>query len=753
MTSQIFVAYFMTSQAALGLLVGALLWSAAPGDQPRYARQWALAWGGSGIAALLGLCSFFLVYHESAVGRLVLGSLASGTALCSAALLILGALTLKGRSPSRRSITVLLMAAALVGVASILVTLLPGLDARHRYWLRVSFREFVLGVGFLSVALTLLRSAPAGSAAARRIFVTATALLGLVKMVGSTWGGVASDLGGSPYPFISSGVELVATVLAAVAVLGWHLAKSRDAVVAAEASARDRVRESEGHFLQLLQGGSDIIAVLGSEGTFSFVSPAAQAQLGWAPHQLVGRVPGEWVHPDDFADIDRKVRTLYLTEGEFSSTFRFRHAEGSWRTIEGLGRFARDPLGRPLVVVNARDVTEREAMRAQLMQANKMESIGRLAGGVAHDFNNILTGILASAEMARESTPRGSPAMADLDEIRLGAVRAAALTRQLLTFARQDESRPSPIEVNGLVQELSTMLRRLVDEEVSLTIEPAEGALWANVDRTQLEQVLVNLVVNARDATSTGGNITIRTRRAAPLDDSTPEAVELEVLDDGRGMTPEVRRRIFEPFFTTKTRGKGTGLGLAVCYGIVTRHGGTIDVHSHEGIGTVFRVRFPALPEPPVATRDVASTSDGGVPGGRETVLLVEDDTAVREVTARALRRAGYAVHAASNGAEALARLDDLAPVLALVVSDVVMPAMDGAELGARVRQRLPHLPIVLTTGYPGTPERRQGIARLGATLLQKPYSIADLLGEVRRQLDATRRSTAITPDARSGRG
>ncbi len=518
-------------------------------------------------------------------------------------------------------------------------------------------------------------------------------------------------------------------------------------------AALAREKQSREHFLRLFEGGSDIIAVVDATGRFTFVSSAVREVLGWSESDLVGEHPVGFVHPEDAVDTEKMVRAAFENSpGRFMVSFRFRTKAGEWRTLEGAGRLERDLDGHGVVAITARDVTERETLRTQLMQRSKLESIGRLAGGVAHDFNNLLTSILASTEMAREALPEGHIAEADLLEVRAAGLRAAELTKQLLAFARRDVSRPRVLDLNVTVRGLASMLQRLLGERVTLSLELAAAPVQVNADRSQLEQVIVNLAVNARDAMPNGGRVTIRTGRHHGMRlDEPREWAMIAVEDSGVGMTEDVRKRIFEPFFTTKEAGRGTGLGLAMCYGIVTRHGGKIEVVSAPGDGTCMQVLLPELERAIADTEPLDPGNDRRAFAGSETLLLVEDDDRVRDVTARLLRRSGYVVHEASGGRAALEQLDVLADCISLVVSDVVMPDMDGTALADTLHQRFPDLPVILTTGYPGDALRRAKLERTETPVLRKPYESAELLGEVRRLLDGIpREGPVLRPDGGS---
>jgi two-component system, cell cycle sensor histidine kinase and response regulator CckA len=383
---------------------------------------------------------------------------------------------------------------------------------------------------------------------------------------------------------------------------------------------------------------------------------------------------------------------------------------------------------------------------ARLMHANRIQSIGRLAGGIAHDFNNLLTSILTSAELAREALPEEHGVTPDLEEIRRAGTRASELTRQLLAFARRDVSRPRVIAVNALVGNLATMLRRVLGETIALRMSLGTDLPLLYADSAQLEQVIVNLAVNARDAMPEGGELLLRTSRGVPsrhlAEDAVPFGVVLEVKDSGVGMAREVRERLFEPFFTTKNPGRGTGLGLATCHAIVVAHGGEIDVDSQPNEGTTFRVWLPATED--AEEGDVSpfgpSAPDTAPPSSR-TILLAEDDADVRTSTARALRRSGYQVIEADDGRVALELLEGREEALDLVIADVVMPRLGGLELVQQLQRRWPRLRALYVSGYPGDSTHVAEVHATGAHVLEKPYTPSILLFEVRLRLDAATRT------------
>ncbi|MEP7381205.1 MAG: ATP-binding protein [Gemmatimonadota bacterium] len=398
-----------------------------------------------------------------------------------------------------------------------------------------------------------------------------------------------------------------------------------------------------------------------------------------------------------------------------------------------------DAIGSPLP-------TDLAEFDARLMHANRMQSIGRLAGGIAHDFNNLLTSILTSAEMAQEALPAEHGVTPDLLEIRRAGTRASELTRQLLAFARRDVSRPRVVDANALVGNLATMLRRLLGETIVLKISLASELPLLLADPAQLEQVIVNLAVNARDAMVGGGDLQLRTSRGFPAGrgdaDDVKSGVVIEVQDSGIGMSAEVRERLFEPFFTTKHPGRGTGLGLATCHAIVVAHGGEIEVDSHPNVGSTFRVWLPATDEhdDPRAAGGLSSTR--AVAGGaQQSILVVEDDAAVRASTVRALRRAGYEVVEAADGEEALTLMASREVEVDLVVSDIVMPRMGGAAFVRALTQRWPRVRVLFVSGYPGDSPDVRAVEEMAIPVLEKPYTPSILLFEVRLLLDTARTS------------
>jgi nitrogen-specific signal transduction histidine kinase/ActR/RegA family two-component response regulator len=391
----------------------------------------------------------------------------------------------------------------------------------------------------------------------------------------------------------------------------------------------------------------------------------------------------------------------------------------------------------------AEDVTELRVLETLYRQSQRMDAVGRLAGGIAHDFNNLLTVIIASADLIMDGEGSAGEDGADVEEIRTAADRAAQLTRQLLSFSRQQVSNPDALDLTAVVAEVERMLRRLIGEDIRMAtrLEP-EGCI-VRADRSQLEQILLNLVVNARDAMPRGGDLVIETMTTM-LGERDPIAVRgrieggeyvvLSVRDTGSGIDPDHLDRIFEPFFSTKDQGKGTGLGLATVYGIVRRHGGHIDVNSEVGRGTRFRVFLPRLDDAPVVPNAVPEIRSLE---GAERVLVVEDENGVRRLVRRILESRGYSVITAVNGADAIEVAGREEGPIDLLLTDVVMPGMSGPEVAAYFARRRPSTKVLFFSGYTGDAISRHGVKGADIPLIQKPFSADDLVRAIRGILDS----------------
>ncbi|MFL5561822.1 MAG: ATP-binding protein [Gemmatimonadaceae bacterium] len=380
------------------------------------------------------------------------------------------------------------------------------------------------------------------------------------------------------------------------------------------------------------------------------------------------------------------------------------------------------------------EVSERKNLEEQFRQAQKMEAVGRLAGGIAHDFNNLLTVMSSSSELLLLDLPKDDRRRSDVEEIRRAAQRAAALTRQLLAFSRKQILQPTMLDLNAIVSEMEKMLRRVLGEDVAMETELDPELGFVRADHGQVEQVLMNLVVNARDAMPRGGKIVLRTRNVAQ-----PEGdplVGLEVIDEGVGIAPDAMPHIFEPFYTTKEQGKGTGLGLSTVYGIVKQSGGDVEVETTLGRGTTFRILLPRYREAPATRR--ASPAGVIASRSRATILLVEDEESVRALAMRILRREGYTVYVASNAAEAETVFASNGSEIALLVSDMVLPGTGGIDLAKRLRARRPALNVLLMSGYSDRDVGAFQNETDRVAFLQKPFTPDSLIGRVGELLGAT---------------
>ncbi|HEX5855033.1 MAG TPA: ATP-binding protein, partial [Thermoanaerobaculia bacterium] len=436
-------------------------------------------------------------------------------------------------------------------------------------------------------------------------------------------------------------------------------------------------------------------------------------------------------------------------ESPQTSVFRFRHANGTWRTMEGIGKLLPGE-GTPHIVINSRDVTERGALEEQLRQSQKMEAVGRLAGGIAHDFNNLLTVIGGYGELLLNAVPRGDPNREPLEEIVAAGERAASLTRQLLAFSRKQILMPELLDLNSIVAGMDKMLRRLIGEDVDFVTRLDTSAGRVRADPGQLEQVIMNLAVNARDAMPRGGKLTIETanadldevyaRRHAPV--ATGPYVMLAVSDTGVGMDAETQARIFEPFFTTKEKGKGTGLGLSTVFGIVNQSGGNVWVYSEPGKGTTFKIYLPRVEEAPMP-HETPSGLYSSVQG-TETILVVEDEVSIRTLARKVLESVGYRVVEAKSGPEALELVRRSGDPIHLLLTDLVMPEMAGTELASRLLESRPELRILYMSGYSDDAVVRHGLLDHRHHFLPKPFTPQVLLRKVREVLEAPEERPAV---------
>jgi len=508
-----------------------------------------------------------------------------------------------------------------------------------------------------------------------------------------------------------------------------------------------RATEAELRLLSAaLNAAADAVVITDREGIIAWVNPAFTAIAGYSTEEAVGRTPGDLVksgvHPPEFyKDLWHTILGGHVWRGEITNRRKGRQLYPEAQTITPV----KDARGEVThFVAIKRDLTVEKQLQAQFLQAQKMETVGQLAGGIAHDFNNLITAINGTADLASLGLREGDPLRTDFERIRKTGERAASLTRQLLAFSRKQFMAPEVLDLNAVVTDMQDMLQRLLGEDIELMVMPARPGGSVLVDRGQVEQVVMNLAVNARDAMPDGGALTIETDDVE-LDDSYAAThpsmhpgphVMLAVSDTGVGMDEATRPRIFEPFFTTKGPGKGTGLGLATVYGIVKQSGGSIWVYSETGKGTTFKIYLPRVEgvqptqQPPPKPTPTAVT-------GTETILIVEDEEFLRELAGRMLQMAGYTVLTASDGEEALQLLGRYDSPVHLVLTDVVMPGISGRELATRLATSHASVKVLYTSGYTDDVILRHGLLDRTTHFLSKPYSMDDLTRKVREALDA----------------
>ena len=515
--------------------------------------------------------------------------------------------------------------------------------------------------------------------------------------------------------------------------------------------AEEALRQSEARLGGIVDIAGDAIISVDESQHIQLFNRAAETIFGYATEEVIGQpldilLPSRFVeahgqHIREFAQSSDTARQM----GEPLEIFG-RRKDG--KDFPAEASISKLHLGSEAVfTVILRDITQRKSLERQLLQAQKMEAVGRLAGGVAHDFNNLLTAILGSSDLLLEDLGPDDPHIQEVQEIKQAAHRAAALTHQLLAFSRQQVLAPRILDLNTVVANVDKMLRRLIREDIDLRTVLASELGAVQADPGQLEQVITNLAVNARDAMPNGGKLTIETANAE-LDgpyaqDHLPTRpgryVLLAMSDTGIGMNEEVKAHIFEPFFTTKEKGKGTGLGLATVYGIVKQSGGYIWVYSEPGRGTTFKIYLPrveATPEP-LAPQPVRSIS----PHGSETVLVVEDQDEVRKLTRRVLEARGYTVLVAANGTEALQVAQAHAGPIHLLATDVVMPGMSGREVSLRLAPARPQMKVLYLSGYTDESITRHGVLEPGIAFLQKPFTADALARKAREVLDSSQGS------------
>ena len=494
------------------------------------------------------------------------------------------------------------------------------------------------------------------------------------------------------------------------------------ALVSSQVTQREALQVDMHRLFHLSQ---DLLAIGGMDGFFRYVNPAFERALGWSIDQITSSPWLDFVHPEDKAASRAAFDGLADGEPVFDFRNRYRHRDGGYRDLVW-----RISLGTNDTFYGvARDDSERTSLERQLERSQKMQVVGQLAGGIAHDFNNLLTAVLVNGNLAIRQLDDAHPAKHMVREMIAAAELSAALTKQLLTFSGRRKLDTQTLDLSELAKRMVGMLRRTIPENVSIEVVHGDEPVCTRADPGQIEQVLLNLCVNARDAMPKGGHLTIETASVTLRDEA---HAMLVVRDDGVGMTPQQRERIFEPFFTTKRGGHGTGLGMAVVYGIVERHGGVIQVESIMGEGTTVRVYLPADREAEFSCPPEPTTADSA---GRGVILVAEDEPMVRRVLEMVLGQAGYTVLVAEDGAEACEVFEARSAEIDLVLLDVIMPRLGGPDALRRMRTRRP-VKALLASGYSSAALDGSDLADV--PLIDKPFRADALLAMVREILDAT---------------
>jgi len=513
---------------------------------------------------------------------------------------------------------------------------------------------------------------------------------------------------------------------------------------------REKTEDTLRKLWRAVEQSADLVMITDREGVIEYVNPAFEAVSGYSPGELMGQTPRVLKSGQQNSELYKELWQTILAGNVFRCTMVNRKKNGDVFVAEKTVTPLRDGEGRIThFISNDRDITDRRRLENQLQQAQKMDAIGRLAGGVAHDFNNLLMVISSYAELMLDSLAPLHPLRRNVDEIQKASRRAADLTRQLLAFGRKQMQSLQLLDLNQIIEDINKMLPRLIGEDIELVFVPGEELGKVKADPVQIEQILMNLAANARDAMPKGGRLVIETASLRLEDAYVQEHsmvppgpyVLLTVTDSGSGIAPEHLSHIFEPFYTTKEEGKGTGLGLATVYGIVKQNSGFIWVYSEPGLGTTFKIYLPQARQAKLALQPPLPVE--GCPRGCETLLLAEDEDAVRQSTREFLSLSGYIVLEAKNGPEALALARAYNGVIDLMITDVVMPQMGGARLAAELASDRPDMRVLFVSGYAETTFQHHGAIDVTTRFLQKPFSLKTLARKIREILDEARPALA----------
>jgi two-component system cell cycle sensor histidine kinase/response regulator CckA len=517
---------------------------------------------------------------------------------------------------------------------------------------------------------------------------------------------------------------------------------------AIEVYCKERQRQKAEDTLRKLwravEQSADVVMITDRTGIIEYVNPAFETLSGYSRAEALGSTPRILKSGQQTSELYSELWQTILSGNVFRDIMVNRKKDGDIFVVEKTITPLRDSEGRIThFISNDRDITDRRRLETQLQQAQKMDAIGKLAGGVAHDFNNLLMVISSYAELMLDSLAPQHPLRRNVDEIQKASRRAADLTRQLLAFGRKQMQALQLLDLNSIIEEINKMLPRLIGEDIELEFAPGLKLGRVRADPVQIEQVVMNLAANARDAMPKGGRLMIETASVC-LDDTyvqthsivpPGEYILLTVTDSGEGIAPEHLSHIFEPFYTTKEEGKGTGLGLATVYGIVKQNSGFIWVYSEPGLGTTFKIYLPRAKDATVALPPPLPVESSS--RGCETVLLAEDEAAVRQSTREFLSLSGYIVLEAKNGSDALAIAREYKGTIHLMITDVVMPQMGGAKLAGELASERPDMKVLFVSGYAETTVQRHGAIDVTTRFLQKPFSLRTLAHKIREVLDA----------------
>ena len=767
-----FVQYsLVASQSATALLLASTLYLLGRYYPRYYLRVWAWAWLAESVHVALGFAALLLRLSDRPTGVSEANTatwVSQSAGLLHATLLLIGASAFfRARSETGKTWTAAI--AGCVLLAAILTFAAPqeadAVATATRLLLHIGLMSMLTGAAALIAAYLIRRTSAASPTLGTRwmalvLLLIGTERLGLALLAFNQEAATQSHAFG-----LVQALPLLSTLLTAALAIGTAIAMVEDEqgnirrAAERQVDAERRARASGASLVSALAAVPDLVAVIDTDAKLVSWNPAfaifAGVHGGVPPE--VGMAVVDALPTGAATEWSQRIRALLEGRDQlFEASFEAPDVAPEYFDVSA--RPMRD--GSELVggVIVARDVTERRKLEQQLQQSQRLDTVGRLAGGIAHDFNNLLTAILSSASVARECLPPDHEVQADLADVQLAGERATQLTKQLLAFARRQPVSQQPIELNDRVSTMERMLSRLVGPDVALRVSLGDGLWHVRADGPQLEQVLVNVVVNARDAMPQGGRLAIRTANRTLADGAITlprpmpagEYVEIVVSDTGAGMDEETLAHVFEPFYTTKPVGQGTGLGLAMCYGIIRQHHGVIWIESAPGRGTTVYILLPrydgALPV--ARTGRAPSETPTPVTLGTETILLVEDEPQVRAVAARALRASGYRVLEATNGRDGVQVARRERDAIDLIVSDVVMPEMGGKEMVELARHFLPSVAVLFVSGYTAGSFPLPSDDPSANVFLQKPFTPHELLAMVRQVLDrhaAVREARATT--------